>query len=664
MSNFKIFQQGVQNAFTLLQNHPLFKVDLDRDEVIQTYLNAFPPGTNSLYREQTEHDCSCCKQFLRTAGGIVAITPHGVKTLWEMDINDPTYQAVADVMHQYVLSKSISNAFHHYEGHIGTHHNFEALDVGQQRWDHFHVSIPSAYVVPKDTIDTRLGKIRTNQEMHIRAMYDLSLDAIQTVVDLIAQNAIYRGEEFKTIVKEFRIAYKHYHKLKLQNQNNQSWLAAVQQVSICRFKNSVIGTLVSDLSTGVDLTDAVKLYESKVAPENYKRTTALITPKMIENAQKTVEAMGIADALYRRYAVTEDLTINNVLFADRKAKKHMGVFEGLNGSIKPARIKNLDKVQDVPIDKFITDIVPNVDSIEVMFEGRHKNNLMSVIAPVTPDAPSILKWNNNFSWSYNGEVTDSIKERVKRAGGNVDGDLRFSLSWFNTDDLDLHAYTPDEHIYFGNRRTAGGCLDVDMNVSRLVTDPVENITWDRKDDIAPGEYHIYVNQFTKRNKNNVGFIVEMEFMGEKQQFQYDKEVSNNVTVCKFNYSTKNGITIKESLSSDAISETIWNLSTQQFHKVKLLMHSPNHWDNQTIGNKHHFFILDQCQNDNTARGFYNEFLNPALIEHRKVFEVLSAKITVPESDKQLSGLGFSSTKPDHLLCKLSGNFNRTVKVIF
>ena len=78
-----------------------------------------------------------------------------------------------------------------------------------------------------------------------------------------------------------------------------------------------------------------------------------------------------------------------------------------------------------------------------------------------------MKWDNNFSWSYSGEVTDSIKERVKAAGGNVTGDLCCRLAWDYTDDLDLFIVEPDGgKIYFGNRGTPsrnGGKLDVDAN---------------------------------------------------------------------------------------------------------------------------------------------------------------------------------------------------------
>lgn len=42
----------------------------------------------------------------------------------------------------------------------------------------------------------------------------------------------------------------------------------------------------------------------------------------------------------------------------------------------------------------------------------------------------------------NGSVADSFKEKVKAAGGNVDGFMRCSLHWFNYDDLDLHVTEP------------------------------------------------------------------------------------------------------------------------------------------------------------------------------------------------------------------------------
>ena len=102
----------------------------------------------------------------------------------------------------------------------------------------------------------------------------------------------------------------------------------------------------------------------------------------------------------------------------------------------------------------------------------------------------------------------------------------------------------------------------------------------------------------------------------------------------------------------------------QYHNVSMVMHSPNHWDGNKTGNKHWFFILEGCKQPGKVRGFYNEFLVDTLHEHRKVFEVLGSKMKAEEADYQLSGLGFSSTQRNHVYCRVSGSFDRTIKITF
>ena len=137
-----------------------------------------------------------------------------------------------------------------------------------------------------------------------------------------------------------------------------------------------------------------------------------------------------------------------------------------------------------------------------------------------------------------------------------------------------------------------------------------------------------------------------------------------VNVAKFRYTKKGGIEFLESIPSSSTSREEWGISTQKFQKVEMVMLSPNHWDEQEKGNKHYFFMLDGCKNPDAARGFYNEFLRDELHEHRKVFEVLGSKLKAEPTEQQLSGLGFSSTKRNHLLCRVSGTFNRVLKVKF
>lgn len=128
---------------------------------------------------------------------------------------------------------------------------------------------------------------------------------------------------------------------------------------------------------------------------------------------------------------------------------------------------------------------------------------------------------------------------------------------------------------------------------------------------------------------------------------------------------KNGkFTIEHKIPHGATTRTIWGLPTMTFRKVNAVMLSPNHWDGHGVGNKHYFFMLDECRNDGQARGFYNEFLKPSLDEHRKVIEMVGTKMKTEAGGDQLSGLGFSSTQRNSLLCKVTGAFTRTVKILF
>jgi hypothetical protein len=414
----------------------------------------------------------------------------------------------------------------------------------------------------------------------------------------------------------------------------------------------------------------VRRFEAVVAPANYKRPTALVTPRMVEQAKATIEELGLTSALSRRHATTRDITANNVLFADRNAKQVMGdVFDTVAAEAKGRGTKKIDRVEEVSIDKFVAEILPRVDSIEAYFENRHAGNLVSVVAPVDPTAGALFKWPNNFSWSYAGEVADSIKERVKAAGGNVTGDLCCRLAWWNFDDLDLHMHEPGgEHIFYASKgpSRARGSLDVDMNAGRGDTrEPVENIFYPEHKRMPHGTYRLEVNNFRRRESTNVGFEVDIDALGTVHRFVYEKGLRDGQTVPVADILVSaSGIEVKGLLPSTQASRQRWGLATQAFHRVSLAMLSPNHWDGEGVGNRHFFFILDGCRAEETPRGFFNEFLKNELNAHRKVFEVVAGKMRVPDSTEQLSGLGFSSTQRAELLCRVRGSFTRTLKVLF
>jgi len=663
--NFQLFKRAVAEQFARMSQHALFRTTAPKDELWDTYLNSFPAGSNPIYRERTEHDCNCCKQFIRAVGNVVAIIDDKVVSIWDVTVAEPAYQAVADAMAAKVKSYAIDNVFLHYEKTAGTDKTFEQLADGQQTWNHFFVNIPAKFVARKDSIPTALGHIRAEADVLLRSLREISTETVDTVLELIAQNSLYRGQEFAPALQRFRILLAGAQPIRETfvwanvNRGNKA---------VTMIRNSVIGTLLVDLSDGVELDRAVASYEAKVAPANYKRPTALVTPKMITAAKQKIEDLGLTSALERRYAHLEDISVNNVLFADRSARKVMGgnVFDDMIAA-SPVTGRTSAKVEEVSIEKFLADILPQAQSIEVLVENRHKNNFVSLIAPADPTAQPLFKWNNPFSWSYTGEFADSIKERVKAAGGKIEGDLCCRLAWEYTDDLDFHMYGPaGEHIYFGDRRSmSGGMLDVDANGGNgMMEHPVENIVYAGKTKMREGIYNLRVHNYSRRSPG-VGFEVELDIEGQVHHIVYDRVVSRGefVEVAQIKYSKANGLQLLSSLPSTAVSKTGWGIPTQTYRKVNVVTLSPNYWDD-AVGNKHYMFMLDGCANDGSARGFFNEFLRADLNEHRKVIEMVGSKLKVAKDERQLSGLGFSSTQRNDILCRVTGAFNRTIKITF
>lgn len=688
--NFITFKQAVQKQFQAMQATGLFTVDLGADvDLNQTYLQAFPQGSNPIFRERTEHDCSCCKQFIRTIGDVVTIVDNKLVSIWDISIpSEPAYQSVADALSALVKSKAVSNKFMHYENHVGTDKNFEQTVSGADTWEHFYVNLPSKVVFKKDRIGTLQGEAKASFDVTLRGLKEITTDSIDTVLELIAQNSLYRGEEHKANVVAFKKLKAEFGKV--ENKELFVWQYIENNNHSGRIRNTVIGSLLTDLSDGVDLEKAVKSFEQKVAPANYKRPTALVTQKMIDNAKATIEELGYTSALERRYATLDDISINNVLFANRTVKKQLtgSVFDDLKPTAKTKQ-KEMSGVEEISIDKFLKDVLPSVTSVELMLENSHKDNFVSLIAPSDATAPNMFKWSNKFSWSYTGDFADSdLRKQVVARGGSVDGVFRFSHTWNydkrNCSLMDLHVFLPanknttengvhdnygnDQRVGWNNRKhhASGGVQDVDYTVEAPAGYvPVENITFPDISRMPEGKYICKIHNWRFRSPTQGGFKAEIEFGGVVYEYEYNKPLKDKEWVTVAEVTLKHGVfTIEHHLKPESASKTIWGVDTNKFIPVKSIMLSPNFWDEQEVGNKHYFFMLEGCKNEDVARGFYNEFLSPELDKHRKVLEMVGSKLKTDVNETQLSGVGFSSTQKNSVVCRVSGSFTRVLKIVF
>lgn len=657
MSDFKQFADAVNRKFLELSaNGILLRTNISKDQLWDIYQSAYSQEANPIFRERRVHDCNTCKSFINRIGGIVGITNGKIDTIWNVTGLSPVYQTVADAMHKAIVQAGISTVFLTDEHLAGKEYNIEANEAGDIRWDHFYADINQTFVTQSPASDR--SEIEGIVTVFKRGLDEFSIGTLESGIDLC--DSIYRGEEFKPLITKFleaKIAYE---------QSNQGLFIWTEYKNYpAKLRGTAIGTLLIDIAEGTDLETAVAKYEKVVAPENYKRTTAVVTEGMKKQAIATIDELGLRESLPRRHATLTDISVNNVLFANADAQTVMK--DPIDALLDLSVTKTAEapkSAQELTIEQFLANVLPNSRNVEVLLENRHTPNFVSLVAPVNPTAPNMLKWNNNFSWSYAGEVTDAMKERVKAAGGSVTGDVRFSIQWNesgmdSSNDLDAHCSSLNEHIYFGQRKGHLSKGELDVDIQRPGKEiAVENITWESIKTIPDGHYELLVDNFSGINRN--GFRAQIEILGELYEYNYNQPLSRKVTVAEF--IVKSGkVTINHSLPCSTTSKKAWELDTKSYQKVSTIMLSPNHWDGQTIGNKHYFFMLEGCTNPDPVRGFYNEFLSEELRPHRKVFEALSSSMKCIPTKDQLSGLGFSSTIRNELFVKVD---NRPYKILF
>ena len=661
----------------------LYEMNLDKDKLWNIYLDSFPKGTNEIYRERRYHDCSCCRGFIKHIGNVVAIVDGKIISIWDFDIEDSTFGPVVKALSDYVHKHSITDVFLSSEHKVVCHHNFELMEsVGQYRWDHFFIDLGNKHFVNSYDKGTDLNKYRTAKQTFKRALEEITLDATNILLELISDNSIYRGNEWQAVLKAFKNHKLAYANLKTEKEKDiYTWEHSVKENKVLTgLRNTSIGTLLVDISNGRDLEEAVRAYEAITDPTVYKHPKPIFTEKMRKDAEKKITELGFIPSLARRFATLDDITVNDILFTDRSAANRIkgaeSIFDELAKDVV-SKPKKFDRVEEVSVKKFVDDILPTANSIQVYVENSHKPNFVSLIAPKNIEAKSLFKWGNNFTWAYTGNLTDSFKQKVKEFGGNVEGVLRFSIKWNESGkdnvDLDAHCKLPSGHIYYGDKmdHRSGGCLDVDIQrpssqVPGNDKTAVENITWQNKSKMPIGDYAFYVNQYCGNLSD--GFRAEIEFDGNIYSFDYPKGIrqGQNVNVAIVTLDKNGTFTIKPSIECSNTPITIWNISTSQFVPVTSIMYSPNYWSTAdvNVGHQHIFFMLDGCVNDENPSGIFNEFLVNELNENKRVMAALGSRLKVEDTDDQLSGLGFALDKRNEVVVKVIGTSERIIKIKF
>ena len=129
-------------------------------------------------------------------------------------------------------------------------------------------------------------------------------------------------------------------------------------------------------------------------------------------------------------------------------------------------------------------------------------------------------------------VVDILEEH------NVSSDMTITLTWNDSDDLDLHVqpvqpYLPE--IYYARRKVTAPdgsvfTLDFDMNAQRVVENPCENVS------VGPGTFKIMVNNYRRRGLTRpIPFTIVIREKGQpdieiNEVWATDRNTMNKMTI--------------------------------------------------------------------------------------------------------------------------------------
>ena len=607
---FKQFANAVHAKAVEMFNGPVFQVS--KSGLTDLYLASFPEGTDLLHITNTTHHCNCCFQFINNVGNMVTVNEDGtLDSIWNVADAPHPYDSVAKALHEAVVTRDITGIYRREMRTYGAEQ--------QGGFNHFWVRLPKHLV----TTDGEEGSLYEGRVSVLRkSLRTITADSLKTVKELIDTKVLYRGETYKAVLEDYMELRSEHRAM-----NGWYWLNAARVGAT--LGSSALGKMLQKLSEGESLEGALAMFEAMVAPANYRRPVAVASQAQIDAA---IKAIGDPAALVRCHVAFHELSVSNMKWV-RQASKELPGFN-ITSLMTPA------KSVDISEEEFYKRL-PEFLEIDVLLENRLTPRLFVFTGGRTNDG--IFKWDNTYAWSYMGNTTDAVRERVKTRGGNINAPLRFSLAWSNTDDLDLGVTGPDNlMVSYMRYETAYAKLDIDANRNfPFTTTPVENIAYTAA---RNGRYKVSVQNYNKRGTSGGGYQLQVEYLGRTFNFSAPsnprQEGFNTVLEAEVR---DDDIKFTSKLAKDVIPQTVWGVSTGQFVKVMAVMDSPNCWGETQIGMKHKMLILDGVKADEPVRGIYNEYLRADLDAHRRALELIGEKSQVAVADVQCGGLGFATS---------------------
>jgi hypothetical protein len=372
---------------------PIFRVDLPKGKLFETYLNALPEQ----HRQQM--NCSCCRGFLTRFGGLVRMSTDPAtfgqleSVLWTNDdsVANPIFADAIEAMRKLVESSKIN---YHFLS------NLEQLGVEEQGGFH-HFAVNNAQIF----------------EHELKQPHEIIADEVQAYSNL----SKFIGTTDGTVINQVTAFFQNDRRLKDLTKwvGHIEWLAefkrirdglpkdqkgpytwlqvATQSPGRVDIKNSPIGKFIKNIIGGDSYDAATGKFLDMIKGDNFMRPKAAPKAGTIKRAETIFEKLELAPSLERRPLTHPELRGK---VWEKPAPAETDEKPSLFGHLKTKEEKSaapkLPEINYGPItlERFMQEVLPQAESIR--FDGRHGThyNITSFVTAVHADAKPILRWDD------------------------------------------------------------------------------------------------------------------------------------------------------------------------------------------------------------------------------------------------------------------------------
>lgn len=359
------------------------------------------------------HLCSCCNSFLNRYGGLVTIDEEGRThpLLWPEEPEFGVYNLSVDRMRHLVKTSPVTGVFLSSKEVLGIR--------SSGGFHHFAVGLPPEARYRSETLTDGQAKAAKREDLAIlmRGLSGFRSIHIDQAVGLLETDQVYRGEKLLGAAQFLQKA-RHIFDLHTGNvRRNLLWrMVASAPPGYCRPQTTMIGTIVDDIAKGKSAVQILAAVREKMDPLQYQRPTAAPKDGAITAAEKLVEQMGLTSALRRRHARLDEIKMRWTPKPVQPSESTGGVFGHLRAN-DSAALNLIGPAKPMTVSKFILDVLPTADRIQVKMEARGIPMAMFITA-VDPEAKPIVQWDepdsrNPVTWSCPAHGADPIDVGLK-----------------------------------------------------------------------------------------------------------------------------------------------------------------------------------------------------------------------------------------------------------